>query len=263
MLWPPFHRWRWHCLLLPWKEEWAFYPNLWSKPPAKCPIHWSPTSRQEPRLHMDSSVGYHVWFPHIYTGSKTDSEMGRWDWPHWTILWWRSIALTWNSSLWMKLPWPQSDSGENSEQEQHQHHPCWNWRDFHQCGADNRVHNYQIPSDDCFAHLEVQFRFFGLTTEVEGVLGRTYRPDFENPAKRGVAMPVVVGEDRYKTSTLTSTDCSSCKFSPAEAINTERSTMMDFGTLDCSSRMGSGYGIVCRKWIPEGFTHEKLPIEEK
>lgn len=85
---------------------------------------------------------------------------------------------------------------------------------------DNRVHNYQIPSDDCFAHLEVQFRFFGLTTEVEGVLSRTYRPDFENPAKRGVAMPVVVGEDRYKTSTLTSTDCSSCKFSPAEAINT-------------------------------------------
>ncbi|NHW78243.1 hypothetical protein, partial [Escherichia coli] len=56
---------------------------------------------------------------------------------------------------------------------------------------DDRIHNYQIPVDDCYAHLEVQFRFYGLSSKVEGVLGRTYQPDFKNPAKPGVAMPVV------------------------------------------------------------------------
>ncbi|KAK4369134.1 hypothetical protein RND71_012926 [Anisodus tanguticus] len=56
---------------------------------------------------------------------------------------------------------------------------------------DDRIHNYQMPSDDCFTHLDVQFRFYGLSTKVEGVLGRTYQPDFKNPAKLGVAMPVV------------------------------------------------------------------------
>ena len=54
---------------------------------------------------------------------------------------------------------------------------------------DDRIHNYQVPSDDYFADLEVQFRFFTLSPKVDGVLGRTYRLDFENPAKPGVAMP--------------------------------------------------------------------------
>nr|GME02736.1 Root cap [Ipomoea batatas] len=79
---------------------------------------------------------------------------------------------------------------------------------------DDRVHNYQIPRDDCFVHLEVQFRFFGLSPEVEGLLGRTYRPDFQNPAKPGVAMPVVGGNDKYRVTSLLSTDCMYCLFNP-------------------------------------------------
>ncbi|KAI9090928.1 hypothetical protein K1719_028413 [Acacia pycnantha] len=59
---------------------------------------------------------------------------------------------------------------------------------------DDRIHNYQFPLDDCFANLEVQFRFNKLSSDVDGVLGRTYRPDFENSAKLRVAMPVVGGE---------------------------------------------------------------------
>ncbi|XP_057955532.1 uncharacterized protein LOC131149257 [Malania oleifera] len=112
---------------------------------------------------------------------------------------------------------------------------------------DDRIHNYQIPSDDCFAHLEVQFRFFGLSPKVEGVLGRTYQPNFKNPAKPGVAMPVVGGEDKYRTTSLLSADCSSCVFSRARNLDRVNSVVMEYGTLDCTGRATSGNGLVCKK----------------
>lgn len=117
---------------------------------------------------------------------------------------------------------------------------------------DDRIHNYQIPSDDCFAHLEVQFRFYGLSSKVEGVLGRTYQPDFVNPAKPGVAMPIVGGEDKYRTTSLLFADCSSCIFSPNEAkaednLEHKDSMAMEYATLDCTNGASSGNGIVCRK----------------
>ncbi|KAK0600656.1 hypothetical protein LWI29_017189 [Acer saccharum] len=112
---------------------------------------------------------------------------------------------------------------------------------------DDRIHNYQIPSNDCFAHLEVQFRFYGLSSKVEGVLGRTYQPDFQNPAKPGVAMPVVGGEDKYRTLSLLSADCTSCIFSPAGVLDQENSLLVDYGSLDCTGSASSGNGIVCRK----------------
>ncbi|KAL2523591.1 Late [Abeliophyllum distichum] len=113
---------------------------------------------------------------------------------------------------------------------------------------DDRIHNYQIPSDDCFAHLEVQFRFFGLSPKVEGVLVRTYQPDFESPAKLGVAMPVVGGEDKYRTTSIFSTDCKYCMFSPVRAANQRHSSVVsDYGMLDCPSNLSRGNGIVCKK----------------
>ncbi|KAG1368182.1 hypothetical protein COCNU_14G006500 [Cocos nucifera] len=51
-------------------------------------------------------------------------------------------------------------------------------------------------------HWEVQFRFFGLLPDVEGVLGRTHHLDCKNAAKSGVVMPVVGGQDEYRTSSL-------------------------------------------------------------
>ncbi|XP_047181180.1 uncharacterized protein LOC124847680 [Vigna umbellata] len=112
---------------------------------------------------------------------------------------------------------------------------------------DDRIHNYQVPSDDCFAHLEVQFRFFALSPKVDGVLGRTYRLDFENPAKAGVAMPVVGGEDRYKTKSLLSHECGSCVFSQGSSFQKETTLqVMEHATLDCT-KFSNGFGIVCRK----------------
>ncbi|KAL2327710.1 hypothetical protein Fmac_021137 [Flemingia macrophylla] len=113
---------------------------------------------------------------------------------------------------------------------------------------DDTIHNYQVPSDDCFAHLEVQFRFFGLSPKVEGVLGRTYREDFENPAKVGVAMPVVGGEDKYRTNSLLSPHCAACVFSHQTSYDKETTNVSSdlMGTLDCS-KFSYGLGIVCRK----------------
>ncbi|KAH6828007.1 Late embryogenesis abundant protein-like protein [Perilla frutescens var. hirtella] len=86
---------------------------------------------------------------------------------------------------------------------------------------ENRVHHYQLPSDDAFAHLEVQFRFFNLSNSVEGVLGKTYRAGYVSPVKRGVPMPIMGGEDKYRTPSLYSSSCKLCIFqrpSPAIAV---------------------------------------------
>ncbi|KAF7805572.1 Root_cap domain-containing protein [Senna tora] len=77
---------------------------------------------------------------------------------------------------------------------------------------ENRVHKYQLPADDAFAHLETQFRFKNLSDEVEGVLGKTYRPHYVSPVKRGVPMPMMGGEDKYRTSSLLSPSCNFCRF---------------------------------------------------
>ncbi|KAM7502073.1 hypothetical protein LguiB_000977 [Lonicera macranthoides] len=72
---------------------------------------------------------------------------------------------------------------------------------------ENRIHNYQLPSDDAFAHLEVQFKFVNMSEQVEGILGKTYQPGYVSPVKRGVPMPIMGGEDRYMTPSLYSPLC--------------------------------------------------------
>ncbi|KAK4267359.1 hypothetical protein QN277_024146 [Acacia crassicarpa] len=47
------------------------------------------------------------------------------------------------------------------------------------------------------AHKETQFRFKNLSNFAEGVLARTYRPNYVSPVKRGVPMPIMGGEDKY------------------------------------------------------------------
>ncbi|KAJ6691577.1 ROOT CAP DOMAIN-CONTAINING PROTEIN [Salix purpurea] len=84
---------------------------------------------------------------------------------------------------------------------------------------ENKVHNYQLPDNDAFAHLETQFRFKNLTDLVEGVLGKTYRPGYVSPVKIGVPMPVMGGEDKYQTPSLLSPLCRLCRFQGGSAGN--------------------------------------------
>jgi Root cap len=77
---------------------------------------------------------------------------------------------------------------------------------------DNRMHGHNIPQGDSFSHLEMQFKFGNLTEHVEGILGQTYQPGYVSPVKKGVAMPMMGGKDRYRTSSLLSNECVSCRF---------------------------------------------------
>ncbi|KAI3995166.1 hypothetical protein MKX01_031968 [Papaver californicum] len=77
---------------------------------------------------------------------------------------------------------------------------------------ENRVHKYQIPSNDVFAHLETQFKFTNLSDSVDGVLGQTYQPDYVSPVNVGVAMPMMGGEGYFRTPSFLSPLCQRCRF---------------------------------------------------
>ncbi|XP_016547526.2 uncharacterized protein LOC107847650 [Capsicum annuum] len=83
---------------------------------------------------------------------------------------------------------------------------------------ENKVHNYQLPADDAFAHLETQFKFFNLSKHIEGILGKTYQPGYVSPVKRGVPMPIMGGEDKYQTKSLHSAICNKCRFQRSSSV---------------------------------------------
>ncbi|GMG98793.1 hypothetical protein Nepgr_000633 [Nepenthes gracilis] len=90
---------------------------------------------------------------------------------------------------------------------------------------ENRVHSYRLPANDSFAHLETQFKFYGLTDSVDGILGKTYRPGFVSPVKRGVAMPIMGGEDKYQTKSLYSPFCKLCRFNRRPSVQSATTAM--------------------------------------
>nr|CAB3475564.1 unnamed protein product [Digitaria exilis] len=72
---------------------------------------------------------------------------------------------------------------------------------------DSRVHGYGVTmtDDDCLAHLDLGFSFHGLTDDVHGVLGQTYRPNYYVNRFHGV-MPDYVASDIFAT------DCAVTRF---------------------------------------------------
>ncbi|KAF8021826.1 hypothetical protein BT93_G2078 [Corymbia citriodora subsp. variegata] len=108
---------------------------------------------------------------------------------------------------------------------------------------ESRVHGYNITDDDCFAHLELGFKFYNLTDTVDGVLGRTYRKNYVSKAKPDAVMPVMGGMDKCATSSILATDCLVSWFGrhlPATGNVRGRESLLCKSGID-------GSGIICRK----------------
>ena len=108
---------------------------------------------------------------------------------------------------------------------------------------ESRVHSYNITDEDCFAHLELGFKFYKLTNGVAGVLGQTYRRNYVSKAKMGVAMPVLGGLHKFSSSSIFATDCPASQFGNQALLENSHG---EYPTLHCSSGV-NGTGVVCKK----------------
>ncbi|KAK9726977.1 hypothetical protein RND81_05G249800 [Saponaria officinalis] len=109
---------------------------------------------------------------------------------------------------------------------------------------ESQIHNYGITQEDCFAHLDLSFKFYSLSDEVNGVLGQTYGKNYVSRVKMGITMPVLGGEKEFHSSSLFSTDCEVGKFIGKR--DESSLGMMDFADLNCASGI-NGRGVVCKK----------------
>ncbi|KAI4383756.1 hypothetical protein MLD38_009558 [Melastoma candidum] len=111
---------------------------------------------------------------------------------------------------------------------------------------DSLIHNYGITQEDCFAHLDMSFKFYSLSKEVSGVLGQTYAANYVSRANMGVSVPVLGGEREFASSDLFTTDCGASRF-VGNLHGTNKSTeSFEDSILDCASRL-DGPGVVCKR----------------
>ncbi|KAI3944442.1 hypothetical protein MKW98_006603 [Papaver atlanticum] len=109
---------------------------------------------------------------------------------------------------------------------------------------ESRIHNYAITSEDCFAHLDLAFKFYSLSEDVNGVLGQTYAKNYVSRVKMGAAMPVMGGDNKFTTSNLFEKDCAVARFIGSESNDGGSSS--EYGRLNCSSGI-DGTGVVCKR----------------
>ncbi|KAF8403245.1 hypothetical protein HHK36_011346 [Tetracentron sinense] len=109
---------------------------------------------------------------------------------------------------------------------------------------ESRVHSYNITDENCFAHLELGFKFYKLTDEVEGVLGQTYRTNYVSKAKMGAPMPVLGGHHKFSTSHIFATDCAVSRFGKSGTV--AENSGAEYASLQCNSGM-EGQGVVCKR----------------
>ncbi|KAK6929106.1 Root cap [Dillenia turbinata] len=111
---------------------------------------------------------------------------------------------------------------------------------------ESRVHGYNITDEDCFAHLELGFKFYNLTNMVDGVLGQTYSENYVSKANLGTSMPVLGGLHKYLSSNIFSTDCPVTRFGVENERVSKESEAVEYASLSCSSGM-TGAGMVCKR----------------
>ncbi|KAG9441607.1 hypothetical protein H6P81_017461 [Aristolochia fimbriata] len=108
---------------------------------------------------------------------------------------------------------------------------------------DSRVHGYDIAHDNCFAHLELNFKFNLFSAKVNGVLGQTYSHGYRSRVKMAAAMPIMGGAKKFASSHIFATDCSVSNFG-------SKAAEVDGGkplSIVCNGGGTSGQGIVCKR----------------
>lgn len=108
---------------------------------------------------------------------------------------------------------------------------------------DSKIHKYGITDEDCFAHLDLGFKFYSLSGEVNGVLGQTYASNYISRVKMGVDMPVLGGQREFASSNLFSTDCAVARFRGTQLSSTKN---FQHANLNCASGL-DGRGVVCKR----------------
>ncbi|KAH6783815.1 late embryogenesis abundant protein-related / LEA protein-like protein [Perilla frutescens var. hirtella] len=108
---------------------------------------------------------------------------------------------------------------------------------------DSMIHKYGVTDEDCFAHLDLGFKFYSLSGEVNGVLGQTYASNYVSRVKMGVEMPVLGGRREFASSNLFSTDCAVARFNGTQQSS---SNSFQYANLNCASGL-DGRGVVCRR----------------
>lgn len=108
---------------------------------------------------------------------------------------------------------------------------------------DSRIHKYGITDQDCFAHLDLGFKFYSLSENVHGVLGQTYAKNYVSRAKMGVDMPVLGGDKEFASSRLFSTDCAVARF---QGMQTGSSNNFQYANMNCASGI-DGNRLVCKR----------------
>ncbi|CAO2813954.1 unnamed protein product [Amaranthus hypochondriacus] len=111
---------------------------------------------------------------------------------------------------------------------------------------DSRVHNYGITNQDCFAHLDLGFKFYSLTGKVDGVLGKTYGDEYVSKVNVRAPMAVMGGEKEYVSTSIFATDCLASRFNihHQEESSLEAS---ELAHINCVSGMHGEAGVVCKR----------------